>query len=107
MQVIQNNFNNVCMFFFLTSVPQGSVVIRVDVSAAASETASLITRPHANTLLNQIPIHLRHKENHSLASSSRQCRKYLRPSASNMHQLSLGEEEGHFYSLEDLFNLHP
>lgn len=76
--------------FLLNSIPQGSAVFCADVSAAASETASLITHPHANTPLNQIPIHLRHKEKHSLAFSSCQFRKYLRPSPSNMHQLSLG-----------------
>lgn len=91
MQIIQNNFNNV----LLTPppfppIPQGSALSCVDVSAAASETANLITHTRANTLLNQIPIHPRHKEKHSLAFSSCHCRKYLRPSPSNMHQLSLG-----------------
>lgn len=90
MQIIQNNFNNVLLTPPPQPIPQGSALSCVDVSAATSETANLITHTRANTLLNQIPIHPRHKEKHSLAFSSCHCRKYLRPSPSNMHQLSLG-----------------
>lgn len=55
-----------CVFWAL---PQGSADLG-RVSAAASHTASLITHPRAHTPLNQIPIHPRHKEKHSLAFPS-------------------------------------